>query len=80
MTRVDVTALSAVDLAAAIRDGQHSAEEAVEAYLARIEQVDSEIEAWAFLDPDHARAKPSKRTPSAGLAGPPARCMVCRWP
>ncbi|MDH3664861.1 MAG: amidase [Alphaproteobacteria bacterium] len=57
MTGVDLTALSAVDLAAAIRDGQHSSEEVVDAHLARIAEIDDQIEAWAFLDPDHARAQ-----------------------
>ncbi len=50
-----LTGLDAVDLAAAIRDGQFTAEEIVEAHLSRIEAVDQQIEAWAFLDPDHAR-------------------------
>ena len=36
MTKADLTSLSAVDLAAAIRDGQHTSEEVVEAHLARI--------------------------------------------
>ena len=70
MTRVDVTSLSAVDLAAAIRDGQHSAEEAVEACLARIKEVDDTIEAWAFLDPDHARAQ-AKHADAVRRAGRP---------
>ena len=55
MTRGDLTGLSAVDLAASIRDGQYSAEEVVEAFLAQIAAVDDKIEAWAFLDPDYAR-------------------------
>ncbi len=53
----DLTSLFALDLAAAIRDGHHSSEEVVDAHLARIEKVDSGIEAWAFLDPDHARTQ-----------------------
>jgi Asp-tRNA(Asn)/Glu-tRNA(Gln) amidotransferase A subunit family amidase len=57
MTRADLTSLSAVDLAAVIRDGQHSAEEVTEAHLARIEAVEPEIMAFAFLDPEHARAQ-----------------------
>ena len=70
MTRVDLTSLSATDLAAAIRDGQHTSEEVVEAHLARIVDVDDKIEAWAFLDPDHARAQ-AKRADMARRAGQP---------
>jgi Asp-tRNA(Asn)/Glu-tRNA(Gln) amidotransferase A subunit family amidase len=43
------------DSIAALRDGAISAEEVVESCLARIAAVDANIEAWAFLDPDHAR-------------------------
>ncbi|MEZ5931357.1 MAG: amidase [Alphaproteobacteria bacterium] len=70
MSRTDLTALSAVDLAAAIRDGQHSSEEAVDAYLGRIADVDDKIEAWAFLDPDHARAQ-AKRADAVRKSGRP---------
>lgn len=70
MTRVDLTGLSAVDLAAAICDGQHSSEEVVDAFLARIAEVDDKIEAWAFLDPDHARAQ-AKQADAIRRAGRP---------
>jgi Asp-tRNA(Asn)/Glu-tRNA(Gln) amidotransferase A subunit family amidase len=40
-----------------IRDGAVSAEEVVESCLARIEAVDRDIQAWAFLDPEHARGQ-----------------------
>jgi len=70
MARVDLTSLSAVDLAAAIADGQHSSEEVVEAHLARIAEIDDKIEAWAFLDPDHARAE-AKQADRARRAGRP---------
>ena len=68
MTRVDLTALGAADLAAAIRDGQYTSEQVVDAHLARIAEVDGEIEAWAFLDPDHARAQ-AKRADTIRRAG-----------
>ncbi|HEY9454588.1 MAG TPA: amidase [Bradyrhizobium sp.] len=45
------------DTIADLRDGVVSAEEVVESCLARIEVVDKDIEAWAFLDPSHARAQ-----------------------
>jgi Asp-tRNA(Asn)/Glu-tRNA(Gln) amidotransferase A subunit family amidase len=45
-------ALSAVEAARLVRDGVISCEELVSACLERIRAVDSEVEAWAFLDPD----------------------------
>ena len=50
-------AVSATDGARLIRDGVISAEQLVEACLARIREVDGRIEAWAFLDPDYALAQ-----------------------
>jgi len=47
--------LSATDAARAIRDGAISAEELTEACLARVREVDDKVQAWAFLDPEHAR-------------------------
>ena len=46
--------LSASDAARAIRDGAVSAEELTQACLARVREVDGEVQAWAFLDPEHA--------------------------
>ncbi len=46
--------LSASDAARLIRDGAISSEQLVEACLARVRETDSQIQAWAFLDPDHA--------------------------
>ena len=46
--------LSATDAARAIREGAISAEQLVEACLARVRDADPQIEAWAFLDPEHA--------------------------
>jgi Asp-tRNA(Asn)/Glu-tRNA(Gln) amidotransferase A subunit family amidase len=43
------------DTIAALREGAISALEVVDACLARIAEVDPQIEAWAFLDPEHAR-------------------------
>ncbi len=70
MTRIDLTSLGAVDLAAAIRDGEHACEEIVEAHLARISGIDDEIEAWAFLDPDHARSQ-AKQADAVRRSGRP---------
>ena len=46
--------LSASEAARLIRDGAISSEQLVEACLARVRETDSQIQAWAFLDPDHA--------------------------
>ena len=45
---------SAGDAARAIRDGAFSSEELVAACLARVREVDRNVEAWAFLDPEYA--------------------------
>jgi Asp-tRNA(Asn)/Glu-tRNA(Gln) amidotransferase A subunit family amidase len=49
--------LSGAEAARLIREGAISSVELVEACLARIRQVDAEVQAWAFLDPDHALAQ-----------------------
>jgi Asp-tRNA(Asn)/Glu-tRNA(Gln) amidotransferase A subunit family amidase len=46
--------LSATDAARAIRDGAISSVELVEACLTRVREVDNAVQAWAFLDPEHA--------------------------
>jgi Asp-tRNA(Asn)/Glu-tRNA(Gln) amidotransferase A subunit family amidase len=50
----DLHLLSAKDAARLIREGALSSVELVEAYLARIGEVEPQVEAWAFLDPDYA--------------------------
>jgi Asp-tRNA(Asn)/Glu-tRNA(Gln) amidotransferase A subunit family amidase len=57
MDRANLHALSASDAARAIREGLLSSEQLVEACLARVRETDAEIQAWAFLDPDHALAQ-----------------------
>ena len=47
--------VGAVAAARQIRDGKISAEELTRAYLKRIEAREAEVQAWAFLDPEHAR-------------------------
>ena len=51
---MSLSALSLVDAAAGIREGRITSSELVEACLARIDEVDGKIEAWAFLDREHA--------------------------
>jgi len=53
--------LSATDAARALRDGAISSEQLVEACLARIGEVEPQVQAWHFLDPGHARAQARER-------------------
>lgn len=46
--------LSAADAARMIADGAVTSEELVSACLARVREADGQVEAWAFLDPEHA--------------------------
>src|SRR5262245_35748753 len=50
-------ALSGPDAARLIREGVISSEQYVAACLARVRETDARIEAWVFLDPDHALAQ-----------------------
>ena len=51
---MSLAALSLVDAASGIRDGRFSSVELVADCLKRIDAVDRDIEAWAFLDREHA--------------------------
>jgi Asp-tRNA(Asn)/Glu-tRNA(Gln) amidotransferase A subunit family amidase len=53
--------LSASDAARAIRDGAVSAEQLMQACLARVQEVDDKVQAWAFLDQKHALAQAQAR-------------------
>lgn len=53
--------LSAVDAARAIQDGAISAEELMESCLARVREVDGNVQAWAYLDPEHALGRARAR-------------------
>jgi Asp-tRNA(Asn)/Glu-tRNA(Gln) amidotransferase A subunit family amidase len=46
--------LSATDAARLVREGAISAADLTEACLARVREVDEQVQAWAFLDPDYA--------------------------
>jgi Asp-tRNA(Asn)/Glu-tRNA(Gln) amidotransferase A subunit family amidase len=65
-----LTRLGAVEAAAAIREGHISSEELVDACLARIEEVDPSVQAWAFLDPGYARER-AKAADQARSRGEP---------
>jgi Asp-tRNA(Asn)/Glu-tRNA(Gln) amidotransferase A subunit family amidase len=62
--------LSASEAARLIRDGVISSQQLVEACLARVREVDSQIQAWAFLDPDYALAQ-ARAADELRLSGKP---------
>lgn len=49
--------LSALEAAAKLAEGEISAVNLTEACLRRISEIDGDVEAWAFLDPDYALAQ-----------------------
>jgi Asp-tRNA(Asn)/Glu-tRNA(Gln) amidotransferase A subunit family amidase len=51
---MSLAALSLTDAAAEIRDGRITSAELVADCLKRVSEVDPKVQAWAFLDPDHA--------------------------
>jgi Asp-tRNA(Asn)/Glu-tRNA(Gln) amidotransferase A subunit family amidase len=57
MALTDLHLLSASEAARLIRDGIISSEQLVEACLARIREVEPQIQAWTFLDPDYVLAR-----------------------
>jgi Asp-tRNA(Asn)/Glu-tRNA(Gln) amidotransferase A subunit family amidase len=57
MDLTNLHSLSATDAARLIRDGAISSEQLVEACLARVREIDEQVQAWAFLDPEHALAQ-----------------------
>jgi Asp-tRNA(Asn)/Glu-tRNA(Gln) amidotransferase A subunit family amidase len=57
MDLTNLHALTATDAARLIREGVISAEQLVAGCLARVRETDTEVQAWAFLDPDHALAQ-----------------------
>jgi Asp-tRNA(Asn)/Glu-tRNA(Gln) amidotransferase A subunit family amidase len=50
----DLHLLSASEAARLIREGVITSEQLVEACLARVREVDEQVQAWTFLDPDYA--------------------------
>ena len=73
---MSLCALGLSEAASDIREGRITSAELVTDCLARIEEVDGEIQAWAFLDRDHAlaQARGARHAPPRGQgAGRPAR-------
>lgn len=70
MDEVNPARLGAAEAAAAIRDGVLRSEELVQACLDRVDEVDSQVEAWAFLDRDYALSQ-ARRCDEMRAAGAP---------
>jgi Asp-tRNA(Asn)/Glu-tRNA(Gln) amidotransferase A subunit family amidase len=70
MDLTNLNLLSASEAARLIRDGIISSEQLVEACLARIREVDGDVQAWAFLDPNHALAQ-ARAADQLRLSGQP---------
>ena len=62
--------LSASEASRLIREGLISSEQLVEACLARVREVDEQVQAWAFLDPDYALAQ-ARAADELRLSGKP---------
>jgi Asp-tRNA(Asn)/Glu-tRNA(Gln) amidotransferase A subunit family amidase len=71
MDLTNLHSISATEATRLIRDGVVSSEQFVEACLARIAEVDGQIQAWAFLDSDYvlqqARAADQRRLSGAPI-------------
>jgi Asp-tRNA(Asn)/Glu-tRNA(Gln) amidotransferase A subunit family amidase len=61
---------SATQAAQLIRDGRVSSEQYVRACLDRIDAVDKDVEAWTYIDPDHAIAQ-AKAADELRMSGQP---------
>ena len=75
---MSLCALGLGEAAADIREGRITSAELVGDCLARIEEVDGEIQAWAFLDRDHAMRQAEAADGSASRANRWGRCTACR--
>jgi Asp-tRNA(Asn)/Glu-tRNA(Gln) amidotransferase A subunit family amidase len=70
MDLANLHSLSATEAAPLIREGVISSEQLVEACLARAREIDEQIQAWAFLDPDYAFAQ-ARAADERRLSGQP---------
>jgi len=52
----DLHLLGACEAARMIREGAVTSVDLVQACLARVREVDGQVQAWAFLDPEYALA------------------------
>ena len=74
MDLTNLHSLSASDAAQLIREGVISSQQLVEACLARIREVDADVQAWTFVDPDHALAQ-ARAADEHRLSGQPTGAL-----
>jgi Asp-tRNA(Asn)/Glu-tRNA(Gln) amidotransferase A subunit family amidase len=74
MDSTDLHRLSATQAAQLIRDGLITSVRLVEACLARIQEVDPDVQAWTFLDPEHALAQ-ARAADEFRLSGQPVGAL-----
>ena len=70
MDLTNLHSLSASDATRLIRNGIISSEQFVEACLERVREADAGVQAWTFLDPDHALAQ-ARAADTYRLSGQP---------
>jgi Asp-tRNA(Asn)/Glu-tRNA(Gln) amidotransferase A subunit family amidase len=70
MGQKDLHLLGAADAAQMIREGTVTSIELVQACLERVREVDGQVQAWTFLDPEYALAQ-ARAADEAGRSGQP---------
>jgi Asp-tRNA(Asn)/Glu-tRNA(Gln) amidotransferase A subunit family amidase len=66
----DLHLLGAAQAARMIRDGAVTSVDLVQACLARVREVDGQVQAWTFLDPEYALAQ-ARAADQSRLSGQP---------
>jgi Asp-tRNA(Asn)/Glu-tRNA(Gln) amidotransferase A subunit family amidase len=74
MSEKDLHRLGAAEAARMIREGVVSSVEVVQACLARVREVDGQVQAWAFLDPDYTLAQ-ARAADEYRLSGQPTGAL-----
>src|SRR3989337_1996917 len=74
MELTNLHSLSASEAARVIRDGLISSEQLVEACLTQISKITGQVQAWTFLDPDHALAQ-ARAADEYRLSGQPTGAL-----
>jgi Asp-tRNA(Asn)/Glu-tRNA(Gln) amidotransferase A subunit family amidase len=70
MDLTNLHSISATEAARLIRDGVVSSEQFMEACLARVREIDPQVQAWSFLDPEYALTQ-ARAADQRRLAGAP---------
>src|SRR5213593_3320595 len=65
---------SAVEAARMVREGVVTSVELVQACLARVREIDGQVQAWTFLDPEHALAQ-ARAADELRLSGQPVGAL-----